>query len=279
MIMTLFILTGGGAFARGIPGVTPLPASAYDVDYVADELTHDEPDMAQDQGYTNVALPGEPGQASEEKAVVEQEKKPGGEPVKKAAEEKKKAPARVKVFAGTWDESYRNASKSADYCFSYYGVNYGNLHMRFDTFNFDRRRYWLTYGKIPIANSPEFVMSISPGIMINNVYINRVKRDQFYEGGFAHVQFPKLGLTILEKSYGGTDGDFHHTFADLRLMKFLDLSYFNYCSYRTLPDTYLGPKLKINAGKDASFAVWYGFGLLPEKPNARLLNISGSITF
>ncbi len=62
-------------------------------------------------------------------------------------------------------------------------------------------------------------------------------------------------------------------------MKCLDLSYFNYCSYRTLPDTYLGPKLKINAGKDASFAVWYGFGLLPEKPNARLLNISGSITF
>jgi hypothetical protein len=213
-------------------------------------------------------------------------KKTDGQDLQKPAEgttEKaaaaKKQPARVKVFAGTWDESHRNPSRSADYCFSYYGINYGVLHARFDTFNYDRRRYWLCYGKIPVAKSPDFVMTISPGIMINNLSINKVKRDQFYEGGFTWVQFPKLGISILDKSYGGTDGDFHHTFADLKVTKNFDLSLFNYSSIKAVPDTYLGPKFKWNVGQDTNFHIWYGWSLVPQKPQARLLNISGTITF
>lgn len=191
----------------------------------------------------------------------------------------KKTPDQAKINVGTWDESNRGRTRANDLTFSYYQFTYQWFVFRTDLFNSNRKRYWLNVGSIPIIKSPGFKFTYLPGIQINNTSPNGVSSDQFFWGGHFIFNFPKLGLNILQKSYAGSQIDFNQTFSDLKICRNLDLSDYNFMNSNSVPDNYIGPKLKLDLGEDVNIHVWYGWSLVPQKPDAKLLNIGGMFKF
>ncbi|MDQ7823779.1 MAG: hypothetical protein RDV48_13355 [Candidatus Eremiobacteraeota bacterium] len=187
----------------------------------------------------------------------------------------------VKVSVGSWVESFRNSSRSADFSFIYTQLAYDSVTLRYDQYNIDRRRYWLNIGKIPLLDSKSVKLNYLPGIMVINTALPRAgeKYDRFFYGGHLNLSIPGIGLSVLQKSYAGTEIDFNQTFADLKLCKNLDLSYYLFMDAKAHPDAYLGPKVKCNVGEDSSFHVWYGFSTVSRKPEARMLNYCATFRF
>jgi hypothetical protein len=222
-----------------------------------------------------------PGVVEVEKPGVEAPAAPEDKSSAKPDEQSKKKAARrsLKLSVGSWDESRRSASKKTDFTFMYYGFVYDELSLRLDIFNTDRTRYWINYGNVHLVKSPGFKLDYSPGLQFNQMLVGKEYKTQSFYGGFLRLNVPDIGLTVLQKSYAGPEIDFNQTFADLRICKNLDLSYYNFSNAKVVPDTYVGPKLKFNIGKNTAFHVWYGFSLVPQKPEARLLNFFGSFTF
>lgn len=197
--------------------------------------------------------------------------------VKEKKETKKKS--EVKFTVGSWDESNKTLSKSTDFTFIYYSLSYKDATARFDLFNTNRRRYWFNYKKISLINDPSFKLSYTPGVMLNNQVVRNNEQNQFFYGGFLNFNFPKLGLNTLYKCYGGEKIDFHQVFSDLKVSKNFDISHYLFTNAVTIPDSYIGPKLKFNVAENGIFHVWYGFSLTSQKPDAKLLNIGCSFDF
>jgi hypothetical protein len=208
--------------------------------------------------------------APDEKTVDRSHEKAKGQPKKQDE---------LKIIIGSWDESCRASSKKTDYTFTYYSVSCADVTFRIDTFNVDRRRYWLNCGTLHVVRSPGLKVDYSPGVQLNNLMTGGRKVNQFFYGGFLLVKVPDIGLSVVQKSYAGAELNFNQTFADLRICKNLDFSLYNFSNSLVIPDTYIGPKLKFPVGKNAQVHAWYGFSTVPQRPEARMLNLGGSITF
>ncbi|MGV8121199.1 MAG: hypothetical protein AB2L14_15670 [Candidatus Xenobiia bacterium LiM19] len=188
----------------------------------------------------------------------------------------KKTP--VKVSIGNWNEWDRLPNRKGDYAFNYIGVVAGKFHIRYDYFNLDRSRYWVNYGQIALVKSSWLNFNYAPGVMWINGMFSGKRKELWYFGGHFTLSLPKLGLTVLHKGYGSSEGPFNQTFADLRICKFLDISGYNFSTLSANPDTYVGPKVKIPVGA-VQFHIWYGFSTNPSRPEAKMLNCATHITF
>ncbi|MCE1246190.1 MAG: hypothetical protein LWY06_06065 [Firmicutes bacterium] len=162
-----------------------------------------------------------------------------------------------------------------DYSMYFAVISYKDLMFRYDYMDFydqkqDLNRYWINYGKFPVVKSPDVQITLQPGVHWDS------KFNTFY-GGYITLNFPKVGLNISQRSYGGEHLDKHYTFADLKLAKTGNVtayaSYYILARGLTSPDAYLGPKVKLGE----YFYAWYGFTVC--RPGASMFNTSAIIKF
>jgi hypothetical protein len=179
---------------------------------------------------------------------------------------------------GSWDESNTDKKKSGDTTFIYKILNYKKLHLRMDTYTGQRadvRRYWAHYGRLPVYKTPSFNIGISPGAMM----LTSRKPREFFYGGIAYFDFPKLGFNVEQRSYAGTKRGLHYTFSNVKLNDNFLISYVYYTYELSTPCSYLGPKIAFKIGQNSNFHVFYGFSVNRLKPDARFLGIQGALKF
>ncbi len=172
-----------------------------------------------------------------------------------------------------WRESNTNR---ADYTMNFTVLTYKGFRFRYDILDFDApnvdnlSRYWFYAGKFPVLNTADAKITMWPGVHWDQ------KSNTFY-GGDIIMQFPKAGLSIVQRSFGGEHKDKHYTFADFKVGKSGDFD--GYFSYYLLargaasPDAYLGPKITIAK----NFSIWYGLGVA--RAGSNLLNVSATVKF
>lgn len=163
-----------------------------------------------------------------------------------------------------------------DYTMFFTVLDYKSFRFRYDIMDFDNpnidslSRYWFYAGKFPVVNTADAKIFLWPGVHWDQ------KSNTFY-GGDIIMQFPKVGLSIVQRSFGGEHKDKHYTFADFKVAK--SGNFDGYFSYYLLArgaassDAYLGPKITIAK----NFSIWYGLGVA--RAGSSLLNISASVKF
>ena len=197
-----------------------------------------------------------------------QEKTVTKESVKPVKEKKKD---RVSLVQGYWRE---NATERLDYNMYYTVITYKWLRFRYDFMELDDAdnfsRYWFYAGKFPLIKSKDVKITAWPCVHWDT-------KDRTYYGGDLILSFPKVGLSVVQRSISGENLGKHYTFADLKIAKsgeFTGLvSYYLLSTTKASPDAYLGPKVKF--GKNIH--VWYGFGVA--RSGSSLLNIQANIKF
>jgi hypothetical protein len=186
----------------------------------------------------------------------------------KSPKKEEKAAIPVNLHLHYWSEVN---TQRLDYSMYFAVISYKDIMVRYDYLDFydnvktDLNRYWINYGKFPVVKTPDVQITLQPGVHWDS------KFNTFY-GGYITMVFPKIGLNISQRSYGGEHLDKHYTFADLKLAKTKTMT--AYASYYILargamsPDAYLGPKVKFGE----YFYAWYGFTVC--RPGASMLNTS-----
>lgn len=200
----------------------------------------------------------------------------------KAAPKKKRD---WKVLVGDWNESNFPMNKG-DFNFYFTQISYKKLHARYDLFTgtADRfRRYWLHYGALPLITNPDFKLSITPGAMILNDSKAKGAASEAFYGGMVTVEFPKIKLTVQDRSYIGDGGlgrwGLHYVFTDLGVAKWLNLSHVWWKYQNALPASYLGPKVLLKSGESFNFFGMYGFSIYDARPDARFIYTGVTFSF
>ncbi len=152
----------------------------------------------------------------------------------------------------------------------YIPIDHGKLDARIDFLNLPQAndknitRLRLHYGSVLLAKSDEFQLAYRPGGMFDDT-------GRTYYGGRVLVNFPKMGLSIAQNSYGGNKVDFHQTFADMRIVKNVHVMYYNFSQNNCQPTSVVGPMVKFgNCGY-----IYYGFST--NNKDMRIIN--GGATF
>lgn len=215
-------------------------------------------DVASD---VNVALQNLKAVAGDEKTMV----------AAKPAKEKEREKIVLSQFY--WRES--NTDR-LDYTMYFTVLTYKSFRFRYDIMDFDNSsidslsRYWFYAGKYPAVNTADVKITFWPCVHWDQ------KSNTFY-GGDIIMQFPKAGLSIVQRSVGGEHKDKHYTFADFKVGKSGDFdgyfSYYVYARQNASPDAYLGPKVTIAK----NFTIWYGLGVA--RAGSNLVNLSASVKF
>lgn len=150
-------------------------------------------------------------------------------------------------------------------------ISRGHLDFRLDHLdlpqsnsNFQRLR--LHYGNFYLSKSKDFVFLFKPGGMLDT-------RGRVFYGGKVTWKFPKAGITLTQKSYGGNKIDYHQTFADAKLIKGLHVLYYRYANSRAIPTATIGPKVIIAK----RFYAYYGFPT--NKDDRQIIWAGGSFRF
>ncbi len=135
-------------------------------------------------------------------------------------------------------------------------IQNSRLRFQFDHFTGGRltgfEQYWINY-KLPPVKLDWATLQVSPGVIYTN-------RDQLLGGADFNLTFPKVNVSITQRSYlGGTDK--HLTFVRFIPLKLGDVRagiiwHMNSKSIRA-PDSYLGPSIAV--GK--AFRLEYGRSL------------------
>lgn len=186
---------------------------------------------------------------------------------------KEKERAKIVLSQFYWRES--NTDR-LDYTMNFTVLTYKSFRFRYDILDFDApnidslSRYWFYAGQFPVVNTADAKIILWPGVHWDQ------KSNTFY-GGDIIMQFPRVGLSIVQRSFGGEHKDKHYTFADFKVGKSGDFD--GYFSYYLLargaasPDAYLGPKITIAK----NFSIWYGLGVA--RAGSSLLNLSATVKF
>ena len=93
----------------------------------------------------------------------------------------------------------------------------------------------------PLVHGSWGSLKLSPGIVVTN-------RNQLFLGGDIQLDLPKLGVSVLQRSYRtGTGADLHLTYARWFPTKSVGLIYHMNASRTRAPEAYLGPTVKIGS--------------------------------
>lgn len=197
------------------------------------------------------------------------------------AKEESKKSKDFKILVGSWSENDTDKAKKGDFTFIYYIASYKKIHLRYDQYTGQTspfRRYWLHYGAIPIVNTSDVKIGISPGVAMLRSTLDSNFQQNFY-GGIATLDLPKLKLNFEQRSYAGDKRALQYTFANYKLHKNFLVSFTQWSYGQDVMRGYLGPKANFDLGKDGNVSAFYGFSTIKQRPDARLLMLSGSMKF